>query len=174
MRRQIRLVETHSGGAVSCSALGTAQAPYDGAVRVCQEDRGATRRETWGSQCRASLADFYSGCYSNPADPADTNRLERNAQRSDQHRTGSSGLSDELGHPYNEGVGVRVPWRLHERTGTTEGVAEGLWPPIVASIVLVESLTGRQRTDAKVTRFLKTADIREHVSMRQKGEWLSA
>lgn len=148
---------------------------------LCRSDAGAPAGpghhgagKHGGSRCRASFAAFYSACYSNPADPADTNRLERDGQRSDQHRTGSSGLSDELGHPYNEGVGVRVPWRLHERTGTTDGVAEGLWPPIVPSIVLVESLTGRQRTDAKVNRFLKTADIREYVSMRQKGEWLSA
>lgn len=44
--------------------------------------------------------------------------------------------------------------------------AEGLWPPIVPSMALVESLAGRQRTDANVNRFLKTADIREDVSMR--------
>lgn len=38
---------------------------------------------------------------------------------------------------------------------------DGLWPPIVPSIVLVESLTGRQRTDTLVNRLLKTCDIVE-------------
>ena len=40
---------------------------------------------------------------------------------------------------------------------------EGLWPPIVPSIVLVECLTGKQRTDATVNRFLKTCEIVERV-----------
>jgi hypothetical protein len=43
---------------------------------------------------------------------------------------------------------------------------DGLWPPIVPSIVLVESLTGRQRTDAITNRFLKTCDIVEDVTTR--------
>jgi len=33
---------------------------------------------------------------------------------------------------------------------------DGIWPPIVPSVVLVESLTGRQRADALTNRFLKT------------------
>jgi hypothetical protein len=36
---------------------------------------------------------------------------------------------------------------------------EGLWPPVVPSIVLVECLTGKQRADANVNRFLKTCEI---------------
>ena len=40
----------------------------------------------------------------------------------------------------------------------------GLWPPVVPSMVLIESLTGRQRTDANVNRFLKTCDIVEGVT----------
>ncbi len=40
----------------------------------------------------------------------------------------------------------------------------GLWPPVVPSIVLVECLTGKQRTDANVNRFLKTCEILERVS----------
>ncbi|MGH1505992.1 MAG: type II toxin-antitoxin system VapC family toxin [Acidimicrobiales bacterium] len=48
--------------------------------------------------------------------------------------------------------------------------AEGLWPPIVPSVVLAESITGRQRTDANTNRFLKTCDIiedlPEHVTRR--------
>ena len=38
---------------------------------------------------------------------------------------------------------------------------EGLWPPVVPSVVLVESTTGRQRNDADVNRFLKTCEIVE-------------
>lgn len=48
--------------------------------------------------------------------------------------------------------------------------AEGLWPPIVPSVVLAESITGRQRNDANTNRFLKTCDIiedlPEHVARR--------
>ena len=40
---------------------------------------------------------------------------------------------------------------------------DGLWPPLVPSVVLVESLSGRQRTDALVNRFLKTCDIVEEL-----------
>jgi predicted nucleic acid-binding protein len=43
---------------------------------------------------------------------------------------------------------------------------EGLWPPVVPSMVLLESLTGRQRTDAALNRFLKTCDVEEEVPER--------
>jgi hypothetical protein len=43
---------------------------------------------------------------------------------------------------------------------------DGIWPAIVPSIVLVESLTGRQRTDALVNRFLKTCAIEEDLPRR--------
>lgn len=43
---------------------------------------------------------------------------------------------------------------------------DGIWPPVVPSVVLVESLAGRQRTDALVNRFLKTCDIVEELSER--------
>jgi hypothetical protein len=36
---------------------------------------------------------------------------------------------------------------------------EGLWPPVVPSVVLVESLTGRSGPDANTNRLLKTCDI---------------
>lgn len=36
---------------------------------------------------------------------------------------------------------------------------EGLWPPVVPSVVLVECLSGRPDTDARTNRFLKTCDI---------------
>jgi hypothetical protein len=38
---------------------------------------------------------------------------------------------------------------------------DGLWPPLVPSVVLVESTSGRQPLDANVNRFLKICDIRE-------------
>ncbi|CAN5733706.1 hypothetical protein BH24ACT3_BH24ACT3_03760 [soil metagenome] len=41
---------------------------------------------------------------------------------------------------------------------------DGLWPPLVPSVVLAESrLSGRQRTDAEVNRLLKTCNVREEV-----------
>ena len=43
---------------------------------------------------------------------------------------------------------------------------DGLWPPIVPSVVLVESTTGRQRTDANINRFLGTCDIVEELPER--------
>lgn len=43
---------------------------------------------------------------------------------------------------------------------------DGLWPPIVPSVVLAESLSGRQRTDALVNRLLKTCDIVEELPER--------
>ena len=38
---------------------------------------------------------------------------------------------------------------------------DGLWPPLVPSVVLAESTTGRQRHDANIHRFLKTCEITE-------------
>ncbi len=36
---------------------------------------------------------------------------------------------------------------------------EGLWPPVVPTVVLAESTTGAARTDADVNRLLKTCDV---------------
>jgi hypothetical protein len=36
---------------------------------------------------------------------------------------------------------------------------DGLWPPVVPSVVLVESLTGQPRTDVLVNRLLKICDL---------------
>jgi len=36
---------------------------------------------------------------------------------------------------------------------------EGLWPPLVPSVVVVESVTGRPGADANTNRLLKTCDI---------------
>ncbi len=40
---------------------------------------------------------------------------------------------------------------------------EGIWPPVVPSVVLVECLTGKPRHDAVTNRFLKVCDITEEV-----------
>lgn len=40
---------------------------------------------------------------------------------------------------------------------------EGLWPPRVPSVVLVECLTGHGARDANENRFLKTCDLAEEV-----------
>ena len=41
--------------------------------------------------------------------------------------------------------------------------AQGLWPPLVPSVVLVECLQGHAARDAIVNRFLKTCDVVEDV-----------
>lgn len=43
---------------------------------------------------------------------------------------------------------------------------DGLWPPVVPSVVLAESLSGRQRIDANINRLLKICDILEAVPER--------
>ena len=47
---------------------------------------------------------------------------------------------------------------------------DGIWPPIVPTVVLAESLSARQRTDATVNRLLKTCDVveelPEHIARR--------
>ena len=43
---------------------------------------------------------------------------------------------------------------------------EGVWPPVVPSVVLVECLQGHAGRDAIANRFLKTCDIVEEVSER--------
>ncbi|MFT3873026.1 MAG: hypothetical protein QM714_10330 [Nocardioides sp.] len=40
----------------------------------------------------------------------------------------------------------------------------GLWPPVVPTVVLVESLTGSTARDANTNRLLKACDIRPMVS----------
>lgn len=52
-------------------------------------------------------------------------------------------------------------------------VRDGLWPPVVPSVVFAESITGRQRNDATVNRLLKTCDIIERLPealTRRAGE----
>ncbi|MCP3938023.1 MAG: twitching motility protein PilT [Actinomycetia bacterium] len=43
---------------------------------------------------------------------------------------------------------------------------DGLWPPVVPSVVLAESITGRRRSDTNISRFLKTCDIIEELPER--------
>ena len=47
---------------------------------------------------------------------------------------------------------------------------DGLWPPVVPTVVLAASLSGRQRTDAVVNRLLKICDVveelPEHIARR--------
>lgn len=52
-------------------------------------------------------------------------------------------------------------------------VRDGLWPPVVPSVVLAESLTGRQRIDANLNRLLKTCNVVEELPealVRRAGE----
>lgn len=43
-------------------------------------------------------------------------------------------------------------------------MAEGLWPPVVPTMVLIESLLGDGRRDANANRFLKTCLLQDSVS----------
>ncbi len=60
--------------------------------------------------------------------------------------------------------------RLSERSRPALAIiqelrAAGLWPPIVSTMVLVESPQGHPGRDAKANRFLKTIVIEEVVSL---------
>jgi len=52
--------------------------------------------------------------------------------------------------------------------------AEGLWPPVVPSMVLVESLTGDGSRDAAQHRFLRACHIAETVPLplARRAAWL--
>lgn len=71
--------------------------------------------------------------------------------------------------------------RLAERSGGAAALiaafrAEGLWPPLVPSVVLVECLTGEGTRDAAQHRFLRTCDVIEAVPLRlaRRAAWLRA
>ena len=54
--------------------------------------------------------------------------------------------------------------RLAERSSRAAAIIavfkrEGLWPPVVPGVVLVECLTGRPDWDARTNQFLKTCDV---------------
>jgi hypothetical protein len=69
--------------------------------------------------------------------------------------------------------------RLAERSGRAAALiaalrAEGLWPPVVPSMVLVECLTGEGPRDAAQHRFLRTCNIAQTVSvpLARRAAWL--
>lgn len=69
--------------------------------------------------------------------------------------------------------------RLAERSRSAAALIfalrdEGLWPPLVPSVVLVECLEGNARRDAGENRFLKTCDIGEKVdeALARRAAWL--
>jgi predicted nucleic acid-binding protein len=69
--------------------------------------------------------------------------------------------------------------RLSERSSGAAALisalhAEGLWPPVVPSIVLIECLTGDGSRDAASHRFLRTCDVSEIVPARlaRRAAWL--
>jgi hypothetical protein len=65
----------------------------------------------------------------------------------------------------DRGAVTRLAARTRQNAATI-GVLrrEGLWPPLVPSVVLVEALTGRAGPDANTNRLLKTCEIVTEVS----------
>ena len=71
--------------------------------------------------------------------------------------------------------------RLAERSARAGALiaalrAEGLWPPVVPSAVLIECLTGEGSRDAADHRFLRPCDIAESlpVPLAHRAAWLRA
>ena len=71
--------------------------------------------------------------------------------------------------------------RLAERSARAAALiaalrAEGLWPPVVPSVVLIECLTGEGSRDAASNRFLRTCDVAEivPVALARRTAWLRA
>jgi predicted nucleic acid-binding protein len=71
--------------------------------------------------------------------------------------------------------------RLAERSARAAALivalrAEGLWPPVVPSVVLIECLTGQGSRDAAQHRFLRTCDLAETVpvALARRAAWLRA
>lgn len=69
--------------------------------------------------------------------------------------------------------------RLAERSARAAALiaalrAEGLWPPVVPSVVLVECLTGDGARDAAQHRFLRMCDVTETVAipLARRAAWL--
>lgn len=69
--------------------------------------------------------------------------------------------------------------RLSERSPRAAALVvalldEGLWPPLVATPVLVEALRGDPESDAPANRFLKTCQVVEHLpeSLARRAAWL--
>jgi hypothetical protein len=71
--------------------------------------------------------------------------------------------------------------RLAERSARAAALiaalrAEGLWPPVVPSMVLIECLTGEGPRDAAHNRFLRTCDVADSVPvpLAHRAAWLRA
>ena len=71
--------------------------------------------------------------------------------------------------------------RLAERSSGAAALiaalrTEGLWPPVVPSVVLVECLTGEGSRDAVHNHFLRTCDVVESIAVRlaRRAAWLRA
>src|SRR5437773_6060821 len=71
--------------------------------------------------------------------------------------------------------------RLAERSSRAAALiaalrAEGLWPPVVPSVVLIECLTGEGSRDAVHNRFLRTCDVADSVPvpLARRAAWLRA
>ena len=71
--------------------------------------------------------------------------------------------------------------RLAERSSRAAALiaalrAEGLWPPVVPTAVLIECLTGEGSRDAAEHRFLRTCDVAESlpVPLARRAAWLRA
>ena len=69
--------------------------------------------------------------------------------------------------------------RLAERSARAAALiaalrAEGLWPPVVPSMVLIECLTGEEPRDAAHNRFLRTCDVADSVPvpLARRAAWL--
>lgn len=69
--------------------------------------------------------------------------------------------------------------RLAERSARAAALiaalrAEGLWPPVVPSVVLIECLTGEGSRDAVHNRFLRTCDVADSVPipLARRAAWL--
>jgi hypothetical protein len=60
----------------------------------------------------------------------------------------------------DSGAVARLARRNRQNAATITVLGrEGLWPPVVPSLVVVESVTGRAGADANTNRLLKTCDI---------------
>jgi hypothetical protein len=71
--------------------------------------------------------------------------------------------------------------RLAERSSRAAALiaalrAEGWWPPVVPSVVLIECLTGEGSRDAVHNRFLRTCDVADSVPvpLARRAAWLRA
>src|SRR5205809_1466861 len=71
--------------------------------------------------------------------------------------------------------------RLAERSSRAAALiaalrAEGLWPPVVPSVVLIECLTGEGARDAVHNRFLRPSDVADSVPvpLARRAAWLRA